>query len=231
MRRLAALVVLCAWPTLAFAGKAFPPSPRGYVYNEGVVGDQEAARLSQELSDFEQATGHQFVVALFRSLDGEDVDDYTNRLFGAWKVGDAKRNDGVLFAVYKDDHRWRVEVGYGLEPVLTDLQAARIVEDGALPRFKQGDFDGGVDAAVAGLLSVLTGAAPAPRTGGGASHNWLVILFVLVLIAFQFFQGGGFLPLLIGSGYGGFGGGGFGGGGGFMGGGGMSGGGGASGGW
>ncbi len=64
------------------------------------------------------------MIAIFRSLEGESLEDYSNRLFKHWKIGDAKKNDGVLLALFKEDRKWRVEVGYGLEGVLTDLEAA-----------------------------------------------------------------------------------------------------------
>ncbi|HVE13197.1 MAG TPA: TPM domain-containing protein, partial [Elusimicrobiota bacterium] len=148
-RRAAASLLVILLPAVVWAGKAVPPSPSSYVYNEGVVSAAAEARLSQALGAFERETGHQFVAALFRSLDGESLEDYSNRVFRAWKIGDAKRNDGLLFALYKDDRRWRVEVGYGLEGTLTDLEAAEIARDG-VPYFKNGDYDRGVQAVVDG---------------------------------------------------------------------------------
>jgi uncharacterized protein len=241
------------YPSAAFCAKPkpFPPPPASYVYNENVVSPQTAAALSQTLAAFEQTTHHQFLVALFQSLDGEDVDDYSNRLFHTWKIGDAKRNDGLLFCVFKNDHKWRIEVGYGLEPILTDLEASEFVRRGAVPYFKQGNFDRGVLSAVSALTGKLAPASASPAQNEGQRKSRIPIssiIYFLVIGIWIWLQsrrsttigrryrgsGGGYSNWgMMGGGFGGGwgGSGGFGDGGGFMGGGGMSGGGGASGGW
>ena len=116
-------------------------------------------KLSSTLRGFEQRTGHQFVIALFQSLDGESLEDYSNRVFRAWKIGGKQGNDGLLFALYKEDRRWRVEVGYGFEGTLTDLEAAEIAGSG-VPYFKRGDFDAGVETVTEGLEARIERRAP-----------------------------------------------------------------------
>jgi uncharacterized protein len=196
-----------------------------------------AAELSPELAAFEKRTGHQMVVAAFQSLDEESLEDYTNRLFRAWKIGSAKGDDGVLFALFVQDRKWRVEVGYGLEPVLTDLEAAELARSG-VPQFQRGDYGGGTLTVVRGLEARVSGGprARAPQAPQGRPYTdeeldllWRAavipgLFFLLVFILLR--DSGG----TIGRRGGGWGGGGFGGGG-FSGGGGSSGGGGASGGW
>jgi uncharacterized protein len=238
MRKGAALFLLLL-PAVLWAAKAIPPAPRTYVLNEGVILPETEARLSATLSAFEQGTGRQFAVALFQSLDGEDLDDYSNRLFRAWKLGDAKTNDGLLFCLYKQDRKWRVEVGYGLEGVMTDLSAGQIARDQGVPHFKNGDFDGGVLAVVDALGAKLQGQEVPPPAraddSGRLSGAGLALVFFVVILLLRLklssyginsggYWGGGFM----GGGWGGGGGSGFGG---FSGGGGSSGGGGASGGW
>ncbi len=245
-RHLAAGLLLL-WPAAAQAAKAIPSSPASYVHNENVVSSTAEQSLSQALRDVEQKTGHQFAVALFESLESESLEDYSNKVFRAWKIGDAKRNDGLLFCLYKNDRRWRVEVGYGLEGTLTDLEAAEIARNG-VPFFKRGDLDGGVLAVVAGLAAKLEGkAAPAAANSVAPALDlalWFKILLVFLIIGMPILQyfmawtlgprarrsGASFIDF---TGGGGFGGGGdwSSGGGGFSGGGGSSGGGGASGGW
>lgn len=228
----AAALLLALVPLARAGGKPLPPAPPDYVYNEGVLSPQGEAQISAYLASFEQATGHQMAVAAFKSLDGESLEDYTNRLFDSWGVGSKKRNDGVLFALYRDDRRWRVEVGYGLEPVVTDLEASEIARGYGVPRFRSGDFDGGTLAVVQALGAKIAGQAPPERPAAPESDPRSQLIFGLVVIACWLllrFTLGGFGG---GWGYGGYGGGwGGGGGGGFGGGGGMSGGGGASGGW
>ncbi|MBI3554551.1 MAG: TPM domain-containing protein [Elusimicrobia bacterium] len=192
MRRLRlALPFLLLWPGAAWAAKAIPPSPRSYVHNEGVVSAAAEERLSRTLSSFAQRSHHQFVVALFQSMDGESLEDYSNKVFRAWKVGDAKGNDGLLLCLYKTDRKWRVEVGYGLEGTITDLQAGQIAREQGVPHFKGGDFDGGVQAVVDGLIARLEkGAAPPPPSSGSAEDfsalvTVVVVVFILLMVVVQ----------------------------------------------
>jgi uncharacterized protein len=162
MRHSAALAALCLAAPV-WAAKPVPPSPSSYVHNEDVVGAGTAGQLSALLRDSERKTGHQFVVALFQSLDGEDLETYVNRVFKEWRIGDAKRNDGLLFAVFLKDRRWRVEVGYGLESTVTDLEASDIVTSRAVPRFKSGDYDAGILEAASALSEKIHAAPGAHR--------------------------------------------------------------------
>lgn len=187
----------------------------------------------------EQRTGHQFVVALFKSLDGESVEDYTNRLFRAWKIGSKKLDDGLLFTLFQQDRRWRVEVGYGLEGTITDLEASEFGRAG-VPYFASGDYAGGVRVVVDGLAARLENGPsvrpPAPAQPSLFSDPvvWIGLICIIWLILQAFLRGPTIGSSYYGGGWdgGGWGGGGGGfGGGGFSGGGGSSGGGGASGGW
>jgi uncharacterized protein len=235
-----AAAVLLLFPAVLGAAKPLPPSPPSYVHNEGVVSRDCESRLSRALEGVERRTGRQFALALFRSLEGESLEDYSNKLFRAWRIGSAKRDDGLLFCLFLAERRWRVEVGYGLEGTITDAEAARIAREGGVPRFREGDFDGGVEAVVAGLGARLEGKPPpAPEEGprGVLIGSMLLCGFVLWLVLLLRLRRAA-MPYGIGrrgAGTSWGGGGGFegfsGGGGGFSGGGGSSGGGGASGGW
>ena len=193
-------------------------------------------------------------MATVPSLDGEEIEPYANGLFRAWKLGEAKKNNGVLLLIAPNERRVRIEVGYGLEGTLTDAVSSIIISNAIAPRFKAGDFNGGVTRGVDDIITALTtdSAEWKPRpTDMRAEHEaslldtlapFLIFLFIMFVISRIGRRGGGnvvFIPM----GTGGFGGGGFRrgrrlrrrgrrfGGGGFSGGGGSSGGGGASGGW
>jgi len=207
------------------------------------------ADLERKLADLEQKSGIQLVVATAPSLNGEEIEPYANALFRAWKLGEAKKNNGVLLLVAPKEHRVRIEVGYGLEGTLTDAVSSLIIANAIAPRFKAGDFDGGVTRGVDDIITALTTdaaewkAKPADTrserdaTLFDALAPFLVFLFILFVFSRIARHGRGgvvFPPMGMGGGFsrgGGFGGGAFGGGGGFSGGGGSSGGGGASGGW
>jgi uncharacterized protein len=228
----------------ATAAETFPPLTGRVVDQAQILSASERADLEGKLADLESKSGIQLVVATVSSLDGEEIEPYANALFRAWKLGEAKKNNGVLFLVAPNQHRMRIEVGYGLEGTLTDATSSIIIANAVTPRFKAGDFDGGVSRGVADIITVLTTDAadwqkkPELRAEANPSllnalPAFLFLGFFLFMFARAYFSGGVRYGGIYGPTYTGgrFGGGDFGGGGGFSGGGGSSGGGGASGGW
>src|SRR5271166_1090807 len=249
--RLAAFVA-ALWIGAALAAANFPPLTGRVVDAANILSPVAKADLERKLADLEQKSGIQLVVATVASLGGDEIEPYANALFRAWKLGEAKKNNGALLLVAPKERRVRIEVGYGLEGTLTDAVSSVIIANAVAPRFKAGDFDGGVTRGVDDIITALTTDAaewkPKP-TDTRAEHDatlldtlapFLIFLFIMFVISRISRRGGGnviFIPMGMGGGRGGFGGGGFGGGGfsggggGFSGGGGSSGGGGASGGW
>ena len=248
LRGFAVAFALLAALAAALSYAADPPALTGRVVDAAhVLSAVARADLEGKLADLENKSGIQLVVATIPSLDGQAIEPYANTLFRAWKLGEAKKNNGVLLLVAPNEHRVRIEVGYGLEGTLTDATSAIIIANAAAPRFKAGDFDGGVTRAVEDIVTVLTTDSadwqkkPELRAEDNASSldaitPLLFLLFVLFILFMARRSGGGLLGSSIilssGGGRGGdsFGGGGFSGGG-FSGGGGSSGGGGASGSW
>ncbi len=171
LRRGLALLFLVA----ALGGAALPLSALDVPFLAGRVNDQAnlmsadvKQRTEQKLAAFEQKTGAQVVVLTLPGLEGEAVEDYTQRVAQAWKLGQKGKNNGVLFLVARDDRKMRIEVGYGLEPELTDLESGRILSDVVAPYFRNGDFGGGIEHGVDSILGSLEGqeVAPAPLAGG-----------------------------------------------------------------
>ena len=218
------------------------PAPQGYVNDlANVIPADQSQTLEVFLTQVEQKTGTQIAVVTTPSVEGADIDGAAVDLFKTWGIGKKGKDDGILILASIQDHRVRIEVGYGLEAVVNDGQAGSIIRQYITPYFKQGDYGQGLTqgaAAVAQLVAAsegvtLDGQIQQPVSGGnGGLGFWfeiiIVIFFILasVLRGRRGFYGGGFYG-------GGWGGGGFGGGGGGFGGfgGGGSGGGGASGGW
>ena len=249
-RTLLALCLALLWAGVALAASNFPQLTGRVVDQARILSPVTIADLERKLADLEQKSGIQLVVATVASLDGQEIEPYANELFRAWKLGEAKKNNGVLLLIAPKEHRMRIEVGYGLEGTLTDAVSSLIIANAIAPRFKAGDYDGGVTRGVNDIITALTTDSaewkPKP-TEMRPEHDatlldtiapFLVFLFIMFVFSRIARRGGGnvvFLPMGMGrGGYGGgFGGGGFGGGGGggFSGGGGSSGGGGASGGW
>ncbi len=142
--------------------------------NAGVLSEGTRQALSERLKAYEEKTTNQVVVLTVSSLEGESVEDYAVAVFNAWKLGQKGKDNGVLVLVAPNDRSMRIEVGYGLEGTLTDGAAGSIIRNAMAPRFRSGDFDGGVEAGVDAILTVLqTGTAPAlaerAGQGGGAS--------------------------------------------------------------
>ena len=146
-----AAAVLCGLLSLTAAPAAaqtFPALTGRVVDQADIIPAAEEAALNSQLEQIETQTGHQFVVATVNSLDGNDISDYGYRLGREWKIGDAERDDGVVFLIAPNERRMNISVGYGLEPVLTDAMSGRIIRDIVTPRFKANDYPGGIQAGV-----------------------------------------------------------------------------------
>ena len=113
--------------------------------------------LSDSLQAHEKRTGNQIAVLTIATLDGESIEDYAVRVFESWKLGQKGKDNGVLIVVVPNDRRMRIEVGYGLEGTLTDAMAGRIVQNIMTPKFKNGDFEGGIADGAGAVIELLEG--------------------------------------------------------------------------
>jgi uncharacterized protein len=230
--------------SVAQAETPIPPPPERWVADRaGFLSPAASAELDARLADYAARTGHQLLVYIDRTTGGVPIEDWTVRAFQRWRVGRRGIDDGMVLFLFSDDHRMRIEVGYGLEGRVTDVTAKRIIEERVLPRIRAGDHDGAIRAGVEGMINAVGPVAGAPATATAHQpppaplSTWKliagVILFAILIVILVTHPSLAWLLLLnIGSGRGGGGGwGGGGGGGGFSGGGGRSGGGGASGSW
>jgi uncharacterized protein len=247
-------IVLALFCVSAFAAPTFPPLTGRVVDNAHVLSPEVQADLTSKLAALEQATSRQLVVVTLPSLNGDDIEDYGNQLLRAWGIGQKATNNGAIFIIVPSEHKVRIEVGYGLEPILTDALSSVILQQTVIPKFRAGDVSGGIVDGTSAIIAQLSAdpstaearaaqaeqAASAHTRRGNPVGAIIPLIFFIFLISSIFRRGGfggGFgmlLPLMfLGGGRGGgWGGGGdFGGGGGFSGGGGSGGGGGASGGW
>lgn len=250
-----ALAITLALPMLALAAPKFPPLTGRVVDDARLLSPATEQRLSNELAALEDRTGHQLVVATVPDLQGYEIEDYGYQLGRAWALGRKGVDDGAILLVAPGERKVRVEVGYGLEPVLTDALSSLIIQRKVLPAFRDGDMEKGVVDGTEALIAQL-GLPPeeararaqsaitvqSPVAGDRDAGPGLILAMILVFVAISMVMrllggrgGGGFWWLLwalmsSGSG-GGRRGGGWSSGGGFSGGGGSFGGGGASGSW
>jgi uncharacterized protein len=240
-RSLLILIVFVSTALLYAAETLIPPSPTQWVTDTANFLSPETVRsLDARLAAYQQATGHQFIVYIAPTTGDAPIEDWAVRAFAKWKVGRKGLDDGLALFIMSQDHKMRIEVGYGLEPIVPDVIASRVINDVLAPRIQAGHNDDAVTAAIDSLTGVIGGQSQAlspTRTPQQSKpltlFQWIFygILGILILAlvithpALAFY----FLATIM-SGGGGSGGGG-GGGGGFSGGGGRSGGGGASGSW
>jgi uncharacterized protein len=141
-------------------------------------------RLETRLAERERATGAQMVVAIFPSLEGENLEDFGIRLAEQWRIGQKGLDNGVILLVFVQERRVRMEVGYGLEPVLPDAAAAQIIREAIGPRFREQRYAAGLEAAVDAVYArVETRGAPATSARGRVSPWTLGILAVFGVIA------------------------------------------------
>jgi len=169
----------------------------------GMISAPVKADLQTKLKQFETAESTQIVILTVQSLKGDPIEDFSIKVAEAWKIGQKGKDNGVLLIVSKDDHKVRIEVGYGLEGKLTDLMAGRIVRDEIVPAFKAGRFDEGFTKGVTAIIAAAHGEYKAnPRTqrnGDKPSMTLLLIIFAVIYVVYQIFRrffwggsGGGF---------------------------------------
>ena len=190
MRKLLSLLVAIAC-AIAHAAENLPPAPARYFTDyTKTVREDTAAALNGKLEQFEKETSSQVVVAMFSRLpENTALEDYVNRLFREWKIGQASRDNGILLIVFKDDRRLRVEVGYGLEGALPDATANQIINREIVPHFKAGNFDAGLVAGVDAILLAARGEYRGTERTAANRRSQNPIPFFLFFIIMMFVFG------------------------------------------
>ena len=164
------VLVFAAFP--AGAEQAIPALTARVNDLTGTLTSEQREALDAKLATLERETGAQVAVLIVASVQPEGVEQYALRVVEAWKLGRQGIDDGALLLIAKDDRRLRIEVGYGLEGALNDAIAKRIISETITPRFREGDFYGGVDAGVEAMLKVIAGEPlPAPETQSSTSAD------------------------------------------------------------
>ncbi|HEY8888323.1 MAG TPA: YgcG family protein [Gallionella sp.] len=183
----------------AHADVAVPPLTQRVTDLTATLNAQQIQTLESRLAAFEARKGAQLAVLIVPSTQPETIDQFSIRVVEAWKLGRKKVDDGALLLIAKDDHKLRIEVGYGLEGALNDATANRIIDEIIVPRFKSGDFYAGIESGTAAMMQVIDGEPlpppPARRSATSGINNiesLMFIAFVLVVAV------GGMLRALLG---------------------------------
>ncbi|MBT9508642.1 MAG: YgcG family protein [Rhodoferax sp.] len=185
-RALLFAVTLC-WSLVVSAQIAVPPLTGHVIDQTGTLTVEQKSSLEQSLTAFEARKGSQLAVLMIPSSAPEAIEPYALRVAEQWKLGRKKVDDGAILVIAKDDRTLRIEVGYGLEGALNDATSKRIISETILPRFKQQDFYGGINAGVGQIISVIDGEPlPAPSekpTGNiGDLRQYAPIVFILAIV-------------------------------------------------
>ena len=197
---------LLLWLLLASAGMAELEVPfLSSRVNDvaGLLSPESETRIEATLSGLEEVTGVQVVVLTIGSLEGEDLEDYSLQVAETWQLGSRELDDGALLLIARDDRKMRLEVGYGLEPILTDATSNRVLNDVLRPRFRQGDFEGGIEEATVVIAGLLQGEdlLPPPTRSSSTSPTGLrerlfgggIFLFVVGMFSLMALQSPGFI--------------------------------------
>ena len=160
LRRLLALLLVagsCGGVTIA--AEALPPAPRQYVTDDaGVISPGLLAQLNQRLAAFEKQTSNQIFAIVYPKLpEGVTLDDYAQRLGVAWQIGTKKNSNGVLMLVFVQDHKIRIQTGYGLEGSLPDVLCTRIARETMAPAFRAGNYGVGLASGITAVMQATKG--------------------------------------------------------------------------
>jgi uncharacterized protein len=193
--RASLLALMLCWAFAAWADVAVPPLTGRVVDRTATLSSGDVASLDRTLKDFEARKGSQVAVLIVPTTQPETIEQYSLRVAEAWKIGRRKIDDGAILVVAKDDRKLRIEVGYGLEGALTDVTAKRIIDEVITPKFRSGDFAGGISDGVNRILRVIDGEplpAPKPRPQNPGFAPGYDDLFNPFLIFGVIFAGGFF---------------------------------------
>ncbi|MDT4291549.1 YgcG family protein [Methylomonas sp. MO1] len=192
----AVLLVWCLFAKAVIAEQAVPNLEQRVTDLTATLSAQQKTTLEQRLQAFEQQKGSQIAILIVASTQPEDIAQYAIRVVEQWRLGRKGVDDGILMLLAKDDRATRIEVGYGLEGVVPDVLAKRIIDDIMIPYFRQGDYAAGINAGIDSLIGIFDGVPlPAPQ----ASFVDGRVQRLLPLLVFLAVAGGWILRTLFGS--------------------------------
>ncbi len=177
-------IFLFALSTFSHTQKSVPELWDQRVHDDAKVLKTETVdALELKLKAYEDSTSNQIAILIIESLEGEVIEEYSLRVAEKWQLGTKTKDNGVLLLIAINDHKMRIEVGHGLEGVLTDAQSNRIIRNEMAPNFRRDDYDAGVNAAVDAMIKAIGGeyAADGEDESGGMD-TWLIILIVVIFL-------------------------------------------------
>ncbi len=194
IKRISLLILFILIQSLPAFSLKIPAAPLGRVSDwAGIMSEESKADINSTLQAFEDNTGIQIAVAVFPSLEGESLEDFSIHLAEKWKIGQKGKDNGVILLAFITERKMRIEVGYGLEDVLPDADASSIIRNVIAPRFKTGDYAGGIKEGVNSIIKVISGGEAPPAEEENTSFYGLnkqkitqIALIIAGFIAFLF---------------------------------------------
>jgi len=166
----------------------FPKKPVGFVNDFAhMLSPGEVRALDQKLSNYRDSTSNELAIITVPSLQGYPIDDFSLKVMDTWSVGQHDKRNGILIFIARDDHKMRIEVGYGLEGALPDILAGRIIRDVMQPAFRRGNYYQGLNQATTAIMQYIAGtykAQPKKKTGQPISRAFPLLLLASVVIYF-----------------------------------------------
>jgi len=195
MKKIIIAFVLISTSLLSFA-QNFPAKPNKLVNDfTGTLSSDQVQRLEQKLVAFDDSSSAQIAIAIVKSVGDYDINEYALELGRKWGVGSSGKNNGIMIVVALGDRKISIQTGYGLEGVLPDIYAKRIIENEIKPSFKAGDYYAGLDAGTTAIIKYTKGEykndKPKGKDGGGGSSIFIILIIIIVIVVFLKKGGGG----------------------------------------
>ena len=177
--------------------QSIPEHGGRWVHDEaGILSPQTIGQLEALLKAERDSTSNQIAILLIKNLDGGDIDLFANKVFMEWKLGDEKKDNGILFLIAMEERQMRIEVGAGLEGVLTDIESSQINRNEVAPYFRRGEYEKGVVAGVFGIIQTIKGEykndSPVARKSkkGRSPFVSIIVIIIIVIIGSRKRRGG-----------------------------------------
>lgn len=181
------LVIFLAFPVRIFAIDI--PTPAGYVNDlASVLSKDQKENLEKSLQSYKDTTGNEIAILVVKDLQGEEINDFAVRTFEKWEIGQKDKDNGVLVLVSIDERQVKIEVGYGLEPYITDSDAGNIIRNNIAPSFRDGNYYEGLNSAVSEIKKELSKSTQSPSFGDTDIEKWANYVPFLIIAAIYLFS-------------------------------------------
>lgn len=187
IKRFLTLFLIFGGCLLVAAQKNIPEHGGRWVHDyANVLSPQTIVQLEGLLKAERDSTSNQIAVLIMKNLEGGDIDEFANRVFNSWKLGDEKKDNGVLFLIAMEEKQMRIEVGAGLEGVLTDMQSSRINRNEVAPYFRRGEYEQGIAAGVISVIQTIKGEykndSPVARRSKKSRSPFVTLIVIIIFI-------------------------------------------------